>query len=41
MEMQGCPRMEVVENKYKVIEHYYCIKGGCGGALGAPLIKKI
>ncbi len=26
--MQGCARMEVVANKYKVIAHCYCIMGG-------------
>ncbi len=29
-EMQGCTRMEVVANKYKVIAHCYCIMGGGG-----------
>ncbi len=30
-EMQGCIRMEVVANKYKVIAYCYCIIGGGGG----------
>ncbi len=25
---QGCTRMQVVANKYKVITHCYCIMGG-------------